>query len=504
MSRLDYKTIAGERPQGKPNVYFSCHPDDMNIYFEKYSSMILRIQDCAIWYESEPYGEYDREDLELSLSQMQFLVMPVTTKLLTEPNRAMDLEYTIAKENHIPVLPLMMEQGLNDLFGRRFGDMQFLDPNDSDETRRSFDDVLSSYIKSILLSNEQVEKVRAAFDAYIFLSYRKKDRRKAQELMRLIHRIPLCRDIAIWYDEFLTPGEDYNVLIEEMLRKSDIFAMAVTPNLVNEVNYVMTTEYPEAQNLNKTVMPVEMVPTDRGKLEECYNGLPSCVPAEDSEALFEQLRKIAREENDKCPEHNYLIGLAFLDGIDVEVDADRALTLITGAAEAGVPEAMLQLAVMYENGKGTKRDYYKGAEWRGKYVETLRKAYEEAQTEDTVSELLNELWNLGGALYALRMFDKANEVYSEMEALSVDPEKRQHRRILSAICYKLGDIARAMGNLAGAQAYYENAQAMDESLAEKTGSVDARRNLSISYNRLGDLAQTKGNLAKQRNILKKH
>ena len=118
--------------------------------------------------------------------------------------------------------------------------------------------MLETYIKSVLVSSELAEKVRAAFDAYIFLSYRKKDRRKAQELMRLIHRNPLCRDIAIWYDEFLTPGEDFNQAIGKMLQKSDLFAPVVTPNLVNEINYVMTTEYPAARKQGKPVLPVEM------------------------------------------------------------------------------------------------------------------------------------------------------------------------------------------------------------------------------------------------------
>ena len=57
MSKLSYRTIADERPQGKPKVYFSCHPNDLDKYFEEYSSKILRIQDCAIWYESEPEAD---------------------------------------------------------------------------------------------------------------------------------------------------------------------------------------------------------------------------------------------------------------------------------------------------------------------------------------------------------------------------------------------------------------------------------------------------------------
>ena len=145
MSKLSYRTIADERPQGKPNVYFSCHPEDFGRYFEEYATKILKIQSCAIWYEAEPEADYDKDDLELNLSQMQLFVMPVTTKLLTESCRAMDVELPLAKEKHIPVLPLMMEQGLDQVFSRHFGDLQYLDPNNKDETKRKFDEVLETY-----------------------------------------------------------------------------------------------------------------------------------------------------------------------------------------------------------------------------------------------------------------------------------------------------------------------------------------------------------------------
>ena len=502
MSKLLYRTIAGERPQGKPNVYFSCHPDDFDRYFEEYATRILKIQDCAIWYESEPEADYDKDDLELNLSQMQMIVMPVTTKLLTAPCRAIEVELLLAKEKHIPVLPLMMEQGLDDVFARHFGNLQYLDPNDQDETRIGFDGRLTTYIRSVLVSDELAEKVRAAFDAYIFLSYRKKDRRKAQELMRLIHRSPLCRDIAIWYDEFLTPGEDFNQAIGKMLQKSDLFALVVTPNLVNEVNYVMTTEYPAAMEQEKPVLPVEMEETDREELEKHYEALPPCVPGEESEAfrvaLLEKIRAMAVEANDTDPGHNFLIGLAYLDGIDVEVDAERALELITSSAEAGVPEAMEQLVTMYETGKGVTRDYYEGVRWRERHVAHLRKAYEAEPTGYRAARLISSLWNLGVAQYALRKLEAAETAYSEMCDLTEQYAQfgeNRYRRYMSVSYTRLGDIARAKGDLTGAQALYEKYLAIAKELIEETGTVESRRNLSISYEKLGDTARAKGDLA---------
>ena len=502
MSKLSYRTIAKERPQGKPNVYFSCHPEDFDRYFEEYATKILKIQDCAIWYESEPGADYDKEDLELNLSQMQLIVMPVTTKLLTAPCRAIEVELPLAKEKHIPVLPLMMEQDLDEVFSRHFGDLQYLDPNNKDETKRKFDEVLETYIRSVLVSNKLAEKVRAAFDAYIFLSYRKKDRRKAQELMRLIHRSPLCRDIAIWYDEFLIPGEGFNQAIGKMLQRSDLFALVVTPNLVNEVNYVMTTEYPAAMEQEKPVLPVEMEETDREELEKHYEALPPCVPGEESEvfhaALLEKIRTMAVEANDTDPEHNFLIGLAYLDGIDVEVDSERALELITSAAEAEVPEAMEQLVTMYETGKGVRRDYYEGVRWREKHVAYLRKAYKAEPTKKRADELIYELNKLGDVQYELRLLESAKATFREMYILSEEHARSGENRFrwyLSLSYENLGDIARAKGDLAGAQAYYEKALAIREELYEETGTIGSRRNLAVSYERLGETARAKGEIS---------
>ncbi|MBQ4371394.1 MAG: tetratricopeptide repeat protein [Firmicutes bacterium] len=503
MSKLLYKTVAGERPQGKPYVYFSCHPDDLKEYFGEYAQKIMNIQDCAFWYESEPEAAWDAEELEAELSQMQLFVMPVTTKLLSSPNRAMDAEFPLALRRRIPVLPLMMESGLSELYSRRFGDLQYLDPNDSDDTRRSFGEALSSYIRSTLVSDETAKRVRAAFDAYIFLSYRKKDRRQAQELMRLIHSNPACRDIAIWYDEFLTPGEDFNRAIEEMLEKSDFLALAVTPNLVNEANYVMTNEYPAALERGKPVLPVEMVETDRSELEAHYEGLPPCVPGRDSEefreALAGKLRGLALSESGDRPEHNYLIGLAYLDGIDVEVDPRRAEELIRGAAEAGVPEAMEKLAAMYESGKGVERDLSEGLEWRRRHTVKLMEDFSAGgPSVEKFYDIVRDLLVLGDARMALHLTEDALESYemASNHALNLAAiGKKEYFHILAVSLDRLALAEEEKGDMAAAAEQLGKALTIAEALAQATGSESSRLYLSRVYRRLGHIAESKGELS---------
>lgn len=113
---LQYRTIADEYPKGKPSVFFICHPDDFERLFPQISKGILRRRNAAIWYKSNPAGYYEAEaDKELALGQMRLFVISVTTRLLTQPNSAMDEEFAFAEEHHSPVLALMMEDGLEDI-----------------------------------------------------------------------------------------------------------------------------------------------------------------------------------------------------------------------------------------------------------------------------------------------------------------------------------------------------------------------------------------------------
>jgi len=412
---LQYKTKGNVSPQGKRRVYFTCHPDDYERFFEKISSEILKFSDCAIWYN--PDDNY--EDIDTDLGQMNLFVIPITTKLLTKPCRTMELDVPFALEKHIPILPLMQEMSLDELFTRKFGDLQYLDPNAHDITAISYEDKLKKYLNSVLIGDEMAAKVRAAFDAYIFLSYRKKDRKYANELMRLIHKNDFCRDIAIWYDEYLVPGEDFNDAITEALKKSDLFAMVVTPNLVNEINYVQTKEYPEAVKQNKTIIPTELEKTDYKALSEKYPNIPNCVDAHDkialSDVLHSSLLQIAKRENDNDPQHNFFIGLAYLEGIDVEVNHERALQLITSAAETNeVPEAIEKLVTMYHDGYGVERDYRVAVEWQQRLVDYWEKEYEKSNNEEDYRMLIDTLYYYAYFLFDLKETAKAKSIYKKL------------------------------------------------------------------------------------------
>lgn len=385
MVEFKVRTRGNSDPFGKPRVYFTCHFDDFKRYFDKICEDIFAITevDPAIYYTEDMSIPLDRDNLGVDLGQMNLFVVPVTYRLLCEGCRAMDVDISYAKEHDIPILPFMMESGIDHIYSRpeNFGERQYIDPFCSDPTAIRYEQKLKKHLQSLLISDELADRVRAAFDAYVFLSYRKKDRRMANELMRIIHNIPGCRDIAIWFDEFLSPGESFVQNIEKAMKKSRLFTLLVTPSILEEDNFVMREEYPAAMRSEMRIISAEMEPTDGDSLREKYIGIPDTIDPRDEgfgEHFTKALSRIAVSENDEIPEHNYLIGLAYLDGIDVEVDSDRGVSLISTAANAGLPEAMKKLYNMNMSGDRVKLNYRRAQEW----AERLVKHYTEELGEE--------------------------------------------------------------------------------------------------------------------------
>ena len=404
---LRYITNGMSSPEGKPRVYFSCHPDDFDLAFPLIPEDILRHVNCAVWYDTDPAAAPDRGDLEEVLDEMQLVVFAVTSRFLYEENRARNIELPLALECRVKSFEdgILVGEIVNvcadeSILTEGKVDVKKL----ADPTATPYEEVLATFLHAVLIGDELAEKVRNAFDAYVFLSYRKKDRRHARRLMRLIHENEAYENIAIWFDEFLVPGEGFNEAIADAFEKSSLFAMAVTPHLEEDGNYVMRVEYPMARDRVKkdskfAIVPVEMYEPEDGeegkdwrintkKLRRhgefryrkiCRLRNEHRRPQLDS-VFLRALNRIAKKENDGSPQHRFFIGLAYLNGIDVETNYEKALKLIRAAAEAEDPcmEATEKLADMYLHGDGVPCDLQEAIQWQ----KTLAAQYLRAYTKD--------------------------------------------------------------------------------------------------------------------------
>ena len=524
--RLKYKTRGMSNPKGKPKVYFSCHPDDFEKAFPLVSEDLLRHANCAVWYDEEPGLPADEREREDNVKEMQLVVFAVTSRFLYEQNQARDRELPLAQKLHVPVLPILLENDLELEFNRICAEIQVVPKYGTDPTATPYEEVLQTFLDSVLVGDDLAEKVRAAFDAYVFLSYRKKDRRHAQRLMRLIHENKEFRDIAIWYDEFLVPGEGFNEAIQDAFAKSSLFAMAVTPHLEEKENYVMSVEYPMARDRRNESNDFEIVPVEMYEPEDAvegkdwrldparlkdhgefrYQDIPDLKDehrrSELDQTFVDALARIAKKEHDVSAQHRFFIGLAYLSGIDVEIDQERALELLTGAATDPVPcmEATSKLADMYRNGEGVPVDLAKAIQWQERLAGQYRHAYDENHDPDEhkgygtlyfkalrkLSDMYRDTGNLQAAMEA------AEQAFAFCEELEQEVGVREQERDKALILNRLGSLNREAGDYEKAEDCFGKAARIYEKQTGEIGTQRARRDLSISYERLGDISRKKG------------
>ncbi len=278
MAKLICVTRDKTSPCGKPGILLSVHPADRYLYLDMLKDAVLFSGDYAVYYDPCPQdgGSFD-------VSNISLVIMAVTEKYLVWQNSGFLSEAIPAVANNIPVLPLMMENGIVNLFNTRCGKLQYVDCTDScqvaEKCRRHLAQVFTKEA-----DNEVGDGKRR-----VFISYRKRDIAQLKRLSQAIMRHPQASRLCLWYDTGLLPGENYSDAILDALCGCDLYVLLVTPSLLEEGNYVYRVEYPMAIQKGKPIVAVEMQKTDRTKLLQMYPALPKCITEKQIDALFARI-----------------------------------------------------------------------------------------------------------------------------------------------------------------------------------------------------------------------
>ena len=273
----------------------------------------------------------------------------------------------------------------------------------SDEPERLYDErgelgyIGASVFIPVVTDSELYEAVeKKAFNGKLFLSYRKKDREEALKVMKAIHNTSSASAAAIWFDDFLVAGRDFNNQIEDKIKESDAMALVVTPNLLGKGNYVQRLEYPKAHDkFSKRVLPVEAIETDRGGLSSLYDGIKNISDLNDPDALERLMRQSGFAPPSISRDRDYLLGMAFYLGIHVEKDMERALILLDGSAKRGNVDALEQMAFFYIAGIGVKRDHDKAIEYKNE-ARKLLVSQMDKQPVESIQRLYKILYEVDG------------------------------------------------------------------------------------------------------------
>lgn len=536
MARLHYKlspggtvvTDPGEKLPINLRIFFSCHPKDHNRYFHRVTDELMNAAPLNVLFYPPEKVNIDEEYFS-AFRYLNFIVIPVTRKLLTSKNRTMDVDLPYAIEHHIPVLALMQERGLEKLYKEKFGDIQFLDRNQQDSSGMSYEEKRDRYLHNTLVyMSMNTEEI---FSAQIFLSYRKHDRTYARKLMERLHRDPRCWDIIIWYDDFLKPGEDFNNSIREQLDKSDLFLMVETSRMIQQKNYILQEEYPYAKSLGIPMLIAGCESVGMSALQEALEPdggrIPERVDAYDHEALIQAIlsklgERRKRFSNDEIT-RAYNLACYYRRGEVVERNSQIAARLFRRAAEGGYPAAMRDLAEMYETGKEIPRDLNEAIYWREKYAEYARKPkryYAKHLMRDGYEYALRE-WI--STLENAERWDEVQSVYLQLIQIVEDAYKRAGEEAKASelfYCYtRMGMIRKNSRQLIQAKEWYmkclpllEQVRSEDkpnkkrflalgmtflaEALREENNTEDARACLQVAGEFIGYLRSPEDDLAR--------
>ena len=394
---MDWKYITRNNtaPFSKCKIYYSSHKDDFDSLCFSISQDILKIKDCAIFYA--PNDDIVDEEYYQNLKQMQLFVFSVTSKLLQDNNRAINVDLQFAIANNIPVLPIIEEEGVEGIYEKFFNKIHYLVRNISGLVNPEYFNQLRKAIDAIIADDDVFSKIHSEVKGHIFISYRKKDKGILNRFVADLRRLEFLQDVSIWYDSFLVASENYEDRIVEAINKCDLFLVLGTKGLFEKPNYVVDNEIPLAEKLNKRIIIVDYKDDQKHNYSEISNRIEAIVSFEDYEKIETVLNGIFSYKYEdyvhNIHRHNYLIGLGYMYGVDFDIDYFRAVELIKSSAANGCLEAMKKLSEVLYKHSLYETDIEEAICWQKKYVNYLFDTFcaNESKEEYLIKYIAEEL-----------------------------------------------------------------------------------------------------------------
>lgn len=528
-------TRGGISPQNKHKVFFASHEMDHAEYIKSLGDDVLRFVNAALYYDDTFGKELDINDV----LEMQLIIVPITYRLLEEPNYARDVVLKIALENNIPVLPIEVEKEASMLFDKVIGKLQCLSKISNDGSELPYGEKLEIYLNNIFPTEQENEDIKEVFDLNVFISYRKKDRKVLNEIVKLILATSGCERIGFWYDEYLKAGEKYDDAIDNAIKNSDVVLLIGTENIYDGNNYVVTDEYPSAfEKYKKPMISIEM---DNIDVDKFYTTFPeikikmSYTRRSEWKDILNQIIDTYGNRKSRSLYNNYLIALAYHSGTNVEKDVDKAIAILEDNVNKGHIISIDKLMELYSVANGVSLNIERVFELA--YIRI--KCYEEILKEEFIEENLynycsslydysafcRESGNIGLAITSLESiinicskiqdienlssyklvlfafsdlallfdaqgeYEKANEyrkVWNKLSNLAMDQDSKEYRRSRFVSMVQEGDSALKTGEFAKAKMLYDEACEYSKGVYENNPNVSTRSDYSSVLERYGD------------------
>lgn len=351
---LTYHTKANSSTFNKKHIYLSGHPEDLTQHREYICSLIYENYNCVVSHldvKLLPTLQVSQEELQFLLKNANGVFVVITQRYLKESSISSQTELPYLIRQRIPFLPLFLEPNLENTFTQRFQARHGISTSTVDPNGIPFQHKINTFLSNTLGTAEENEQIRNAFQHHIFLSYRKKDRIRANAMIRQLHDDPRLDNTAVWFDEFLDPGTDFNEAIVQRIRDAELVLFVVTDSWLEKDNYIERIEYKETIQMGKPFFAVKFGHIDNGLLEKQYPGISTRFIS--FSALLKKVGnalRLPRSIEIDSAHDLYLLGLAYIRGYYVAINRDKGRQLLEAAAQRKDLDALSTLAEHHSTG----------------------------------------------------------------------------------------------------------------------------------------------------------
>lgn len=195
-------------------------------------------------------------------------------------------------------------------------------------------------------------------------------------------------------------------------------------------------------------------------------------------------------------EKDFLIGLAFFSGIDVEKDNDKAVSIIFTSAQKGFPDAIDKLSQMYWHGDGIPRNYENSIMWRKRLIDIYEKQIDNDNNEK-IQKYLASLECLSSDLYELSSYRESLSYGLRIIDFLSKQAKLSLRSlyILGTACDICSKNSKMLGLVDEAIKFGKRFCEITDEIYNHSPSVENWHNIAVAYERLGDVYFSNGNMS---------
>ena len=246
----------------KRKIFISAHPNDRWENLDKVVDAINGTEDMVAVYDLAPSdGRRGIPD------DVEAIVVFATLKYFAWANSGYASEFVPAATKGVRIIPILLEQSkpVIDLINMRIGKIQYIDGT------HGIEKVTDKLCR--LLGATDGDGDEDDGRPLVFVSYRSKDGQLMKKLVEIIRSSSRYENIRLWYDDTIDEGNDFSKLIMKKIKECKLFVLLITPNVLEDGNYVLTREFPYARSLHKRIFSVIGEPTDPVKMREKYGAL---------------------------------------------------------------------------------------------------------------------------------------------------------------------------------------------------------------------------------------